>query len=94
MIRLVYIVATTFSIALLAFIGVFTLALKERLLNKIETGIDLDIEVPSVNFKGKAKVIRVVPIISNKTRTFKVTAQIQGDASKVLPGLFAEALIN
>ncbi len=33
--ELVYIVLTTFSISLLAFIGIFTLSLKEHLLNKI-----------------------------------------------------------
>lgn len=35
MINLIYIVLTTFAIALIAFVGVFTLAMKERLLNKI-----------------------------------------------------------
>lgn len=33
--QLVYIVVTTFAIALIAFIGIFALALKEKLLNKI-----------------------------------------------------------
>ena len=35
MISLAYIVLTTFVIALIAFVGVFTLAMKEHLLNKI-----------------------------------------------------------
>jgi zinc and cadmium transporter len=35
MLHLVYIIVVTFAIALIAFIGVFALALKERLLNKI-----------------------------------------------------------
>ena len=35
MIQLVYIIASTFAIALIAFIGIFTLALKDKLLNKI-----------------------------------------------------------
>ncbi|MCK5635946.1 MAG: ZIP family metal transporter [Thermoplasmatales archaeon] len=35
MLQLTYIVLTTFAIALIAFIGVFTLAMRERLLNKI-----------------------------------------------------------
>jgi len=35
MLQLVYIISTTFAIALIAFIGVFTLAMKEQLLNKI-----------------------------------------------------------
>jgi zinc transporter ZupT len=35
MIELLYILATTFFIALLAFVGVFALSLKEKLLNKI-----------------------------------------------------------
>jgi zinc and cadmium transporter len=35
MINLVYIIITTFAIALIAFIGFFTLALKDKLLNKI-----------------------------------------------------------
>ena len=35
MLQLTYIILTTFAIALIAFIGVFTLAMKEQLLNKI-----------------------------------------------------------
>lgn len=35
MLQLVYIVITTFAIALIAFIGIFTLALKDKVLNKI-----------------------------------------------------------
>ncbi len=35
MLQLLYIILTTFAIALIAFIGVFTLAMKEQLLNKI-----------------------------------------------------------
>ena len=35
MIQLVYILATTFTIALIAFIGIFTLALKDKVLDKI-----------------------------------------------------------
>ena len=35
MLQLMYIILTTFAIALIAFIGVFTLAMKEQLLNKI-----------------------------------------------------------
>jgi len=35
MLQLIYIVLTTFAIALIAFIGVFALAMKEQLLNKI-----------------------------------------------------------
>ena len=35
MLQLTYIVLTTFAIALIAFIGVFTLAMREHLLNKI-----------------------------------------------------------
>ena len=35
MIQLIYIIASTFAIALIAFIGIFTLALKDKVLNKI-----------------------------------------------------------
>ena len=33
--ELIYIIASTFVIALIAFIGIFTLALKDKILNKI-----------------------------------------------------------
>ena len=35
MIQMAYIIASTFAIALIAFIGIFTLSLKDQLLNKI-----------------------------------------------------------
>lgn len=66
----------------------------ERLVGKLNVGNELTISVPSVQYKGRAKVIRWVPVVSDRTRTFRVTAQLLGDSKRVVPGLFAEALLN
>jgi RND family efflux transporter MFP subunit len=71
-----------------------TLEAPERLLGKVEAGAKLAVLVPSVGYSGDAEVVRVVPVIAEKTRTFGVTAKLLKSDARVVPGSYAEALIK
>ncbi len=66
----------------------------ERLITKLQTGSEVAVRVPSLDYAGTGKVVRLVPVVSEKTRTFRVSVKLDGDDERVVPGLFAEALFN
>lgn len=66
----------------------------EIMVGKLSVGTKLNIKIPSVNYVDEAVVSKIVPIVSEQTRTFKVMATLKRMDSKVIPGLFAEAHIN
>jgi RND family efflux transporter MFP subunit len=70
------------------------LAAPERLMGKIAVGDALQVVVPSAGFSGRAQVVRMVPVISERTRTFQVIARPDGNDQRIVPGSYAEALLN
>lgn len=71
-----------------------TLTAPERMLGQIHVGTKLTIAVPSVGFSGKGEVVRMVPVVADKTRTFQVTARLSERSSKIVPGNYAEATVD
>ena len=71
-----------------------TLTAAERLLGRIKVGSKLTVSVPSAGFSGPAEVVRLVPVIDDKTRTFQVTARLVHYDSRVAPGSYAEATLG
>lgn len=71
-----------------------TLRAPEKLLGQITIGESILVKVPSAGYSGTAKVVRIVPVVNEKTRTFSVTAQFENINVKLVPGLFAEGLIK
>jgi multidrug efflux pump subunit AcrA (membrane-fusion protein) len=61
---------------------------------KLLVGHKLNILIPSVAYRGEAVVTKVVPVVMEHTRTFRVTATLKNPDARVVPGLFAEALMN
>lgn len=66
----------------------------ENLMGKLKVGQDIQVLLPAANHAGHAKIIRLVPSISNATRTFEVVAQYAEANEKVVPGYFAEAQVS
>ncbi|MCA9508773.1 MAG: efflux RND transporter periplasmic adaptor subunit [Myxococcales bacterium] len=66
----------------------------EILVGKINVGSKLSVFIPSINYNQEATVSKVVPAVSEVTRTFKVTAILKQDDPRVVPGLFAEAQLK
>ncbi len=71
-----------------------SLSAPERLMGKIKNGDELTVTIPAIQYSEIAKVIRVVPSISNATRTFEVVAQFAKVDERVVPGHFAEAVVQ
>lgn len=71
-----------------------SLSAPERLISSMKIGTILNITIPSVGFSGKAEIVRMVPVISERTRTFQVIAKISKYDSKIVPGSYAEATIE
>lgn len=66
----------------------------EILIGKLEIGSKLSIKVPSINLEKEAIVTKKEPFVSKDGRTFGVTVTLKGVDPRVVPGLFAEALLN
>lgn len=71
-----------------------SLTVPERLMGKVEVGAKLSVSVPAVGYSGQAEVIRLVPVISEKTRTFQLTARLLEQDARIVPGSYAEATSN
>ncbi|MBF0443181.1 MAG: efflux RND transporter periplasmic adaptor subunit [Oligoflexales bacterium] len=65
----------------------------ERLSGKIKVGNQLEVSIPSTGFKGRLDVIRLVPVVADSSRTFQVIVRAPKGESKIVPGLFAEAVL-
>ena len=71
-----------------------SLTVPERLLGQIDVGTKLTITIPSASYKGTGVIIRQVPVINERTRTFKVTAKLDKYDPKIVSGLYAEGVLN
>jgi len=71
-----------------------SLAVPERLMNSLSIGAQVTITIPSAGFSGKGQIIRMVPVILQKTRTFQITTKLMQYNSKIVPGSYAEAILS
>jgi RND family efflux transporter MFP subunit len=71
-----------------------SLTVPERLLGQITVGTKLTITIQSAGYKGPGVIIRQVPVISERTRTFKVTVKLDKYDPKIVSGLYAEGVLN
>ncbi len=70
------------------------LQLPEQLLSKIKKGQEIDLVIPSINEKTKATISRIVPVISDRSRSFIIHAKLSEPKDTIVPGLFVEAKID
>jgi RND family efflux transporter MFP subunit len=71
-----------------------TLSAPERLISKIKVGGKLDVVIPSAGIEGVAQVTRIVPVVSDRTRTFQVTAKLATPSKVAVAGAYAEATLD
>lgn len=71
-----------------------SLSVPERLMGQVKVGSRLKVEVPSANFSGDAEITRLVPVISEKSRTFQVIGKLVAYDPRVVPGSYAEATMK
>ncbi len=66
----------------------------ERLAGKIKVGDKLKVSIPATGFAGDLEVVRLVPVVEQASRTFRVIAKAPDQDQRVVPGLYAEAQLN
>ncbi|WP_141734593.1 efflux RND transporter periplasmic adaptor subunit [Oligoflexus tunisiensis] len=66
----------------------------ERLAGKIKIGDKLKVSIPATGFAGDLEVVRLVPIVEQASRTFRVIAKAPEHDERVVPGLYAEAQLH
>jgi multidrug resistance efflux pump len=63
----------------------------ERMAGKIKVGDKLKVSIPATGFAGELEIIRLVPVVEQASRTFRVIAKAPQQDERVVPGLYAEA---
>lgn len=66
----------------------------ERLAGKIKVGDKLKVSIPATGFAGDLEIVRLVPVVEQASRTFRVIAKAPEQDQRVVPGLYAEAQLN
>ena len=62
----------------------------ESFLSKIKIGAVLPLSLPSQSLSGQVTIVRIVPYVSEKSRTFKVIGTPKISGAKLAPGQFVE----
>jgi len=69
-----------------------SLRVPESLMKRVKTGHQITLSIPSVGRETAAKILRIVPVIQENSRTFEVIGRIQGTLpNEMVPGQFVEA---
>lgn len=66
----------------------------ERYAGQFKVGSSLEVAVPAAQFSGPATITRIVPVISEKSRTFTIYARVTDKAIRLAPGSYAEATVK
>ncbi len=65
----------------------------ERLAGQLKVGDKIQVTIPATSYKGSVEIVRLVSVVDEASRTFKVIAKAPQD-QRVVPGLYAEASLR
>jgi len=65
----------------------------ERLAGQLKVGDKVQVSIPATSYKGSVEIIRLVPVVDEASRTFRIIAKAPQD-QRVVPGLYAEASLR
>ena len=71
----------------------FQFSVPENLAGKIKIGDKMDVKIPSTGYSAKLDVIRLVPVITDVSRTFLIVVRAPVNDARVVGGLYAEAVM-
>ena len=71
----------------------FQFSVPENMAGKLVVGDKLDIQVPATGFTEKLEIIRLVPVITDINRSFQIVVRAPANDSRVVGGLYAEAVM-
>ncbi|NBO38707.1 efflux RND transporter periplasmic adaptor subunit [bacterium] len=83
--------APVFEVASMSELEV-SLRVPENLIKKVKPGEKVTLSIPSLGKDTQAKILRIVPVIQENSRTFEVIGRVQGALpGEIIPGQFVEA---
>jgi RND family efflux transporter MFP subunit len=83
--------AAVFEVASMNEIEV-SLRVPENLIKRVRPGHIVELSIPSLGKQTQAKILRIVPVIQENSRTFEVIGRVQGALpGEIIPGQFVEA---
>ncbi len=68
-----------------------SLLINEAQISKVKIGMNIDINVPSIDVSSKLKITKIVDLISKETRMFEVRGKLMTSDINLVPGQFVEA---
>ena len=68
-----------------------SLKMPENLLNSVKIGKEVPLSIPSANLDTALRIVRIVPIVQENSRTFEVIGHITRNDERLYPGQFVEA---
>jgi multidrug efflux pump subunit AcrA (membrane-fusion protein) len=69
-----------------------SLRVPENLIKRVKPGHVVNLSIPSLSKETQAKILRIVPVIQENSRTFEVIGRVQGALpGEIIPGQFVEA---
>lgn len=69
-------------------------AVPENLAGQIKVGDKLKVSIPTSGYSGNLEVTRLVPLVEQATRTFRVIVKAPEKDARLVPGLYAEAQLQ
>jgi RND family efflux transporter MFP subunit len=83
--------AAVFEVASMSELEV-SLRVPENLIKRVRPGHVVELSIPSLEKQTQAKILRIVPVIQENSRTFEVIGRVQGALpGEIIPGQFVEA---
>lgn len=83
--------APVFEVASMSELEV-SLRVPESLIKKVKPGHQVNLSIPSLGKDAQARILRIVPVIQENSRTFEVIGRVQGALpGEIIPGQFVEA---
>ena len=68
-----------------------SLKMPENLLTKVKIGKEVPLSIPSLSFDTSLRIVRIVPIVQENSRTFEVIGHVTRNDERLYPGQFVEA---
>ena len=68
--------------------------ISENDIKMMELGKVIDLEIPSINFKGTGKIYSIIPSSNPMTHKFKMKIKFKAKGKSIYPGMYAKLHIK
>lgn len=68
--------------------------ISEKNLQYVEIGRTVSVEIPSMHYKGKGKVVAIIPSSNPLTHSFAIKVSFDNSGKRIYPGMYAKVTIK